>query len=130
MWHRVGLVTTDVSEERVDSIFRVERISKLGTTLAVRSLILYFLKMEATRSSETSVLTRPTRRHIPEDGTLHSCRREEIIRDALCRRPFDRGGVGRSAALTSTQNSPAGPLAARKTGRSRRSSSSPATGPS
>jgi hypothetical protein len=28
------------------------------------------LKMEATRSSEKSVLARPTRRHIPEDGIL------------------------------------------------------------
>jgi hypothetical protein len=31
------------------------------------------LKMEAIRSSETSVYTRSTRRHIPEDGILH-CR--------------------------------------------------------
>jgi hypothetical protein len=30
------------------------------------------LKMEATLSSETSVHTRPTRRHIPEDGTLQN----------------------------------------------------------
>jgi hypothetical protein len=30
----------------------------------------YSLNMEATCSSETSVLTRPTRRHIPEDGIL------------------------------------------------------------
>jgi hypothetical protein len=30
------------------------------------------LKMEAIRSSETSVHTRSTRRHIPEDGILHS----------------------------------------------------------
>jgi hypothetical protein len=29
------------------------------------------LKMEAIRSSETSVYTRSTRRHIPEDGILH-----------------------------------------------------------
>jgi hypothetical protein len=27
--------------------------------------------MRATRSSETSVFTTPTRRHIPEDDTLH-----------------------------------------------------------
>jgi hypothetical protein len=30
------------------------------------------LKMEAIRSSETSVHTRTTRRHIPEDRTIHS----------------------------------------------------------
>jgi hypothetical protein len=32
------------------------------------------LKMEGIRSSETSVHTRSTRRHIPEDGILHSHR--------------------------------------------------------
>jgi hypothetical protein len=36
------------------------------------------LKMEAIRSSETSVYTRSTRRHIPEDGILHSHRRENL----------------------------------------------------
>jgi hypothetical protein len=30
------------------------------------------LKMEATRSSETSVYNKPTRHHIQEDGILHS----------------------------------------------------------
>jgi hypothetical protein len=34
------------------------------------------LKMEAIRSSETSVHTRSTLRHIPEHGILHSLRRE------------------------------------------------------
>jgi hypothetical protein len=37
------------------------------------------LKMEAIRSSETSVqLTTYTRRHTPEDGILHSHRRENL----------------------------------------------------
>jgi hypothetical protein len=36
------------------------------------------LKMEAIRPSETSVHTRSTRRHIPEDGILHSHRRENF----------------------------------------------------
>jgi hypothetical protein len=36
------------------------------------------LNMEAERSSETSVYTRSTRRHIPEDGILHSHRRQNV----------------------------------------------------
>jgi hypothetical protein len=36
------------------------------------------LKTEAVRSSEMSGLTISTRRHIPEDGILHSHRRENL----------------------------------------------------
>jgi hypothetical protein len=42
------------------------------------SPIFVSLIMEAVRSSETSVLTRATRRHIPEDCILHSHRRENF----------------------------------------------------
>jgi hypothetical protein len=34
--------------------------------------------MEAICSSETSILTRATRRHIKDDGILHSHRRENL----------------------------------------------------
>jgi hypothetical protein len=79
---RVTLVRTDVSEERITSIMRVERINLLGTALAANvipcSLILLTLMMEVTRSSETSVLKRSSQRQIPEDGILHSHLRETL----------------------------------------------------
>jgi hypothetical protein len=81
MWHRVALVRTDDSEERIASMIRVERMSELATTLAViknfanvlGSVISSTLKMEATRYSEEQMLTGPTRRYIQEDGAHLIC---------------------------------------------------------
>jgi hypothetical protein len=56
-------------EGRNASIIRVTRIGELGTTLAMT--ILFSLIMEVTLSSEMSVLTRATRRHIPLEGILY-----------------------------------------------------------
>jgi hypothetical protein len=86
MLHRVALVRADISEEPSASIIRLTRIGELGTTLAVTSNqanvpsspILVTLMIEAIRSNETYVLTRAIRRNIPEDGILHSHRRENL----------------------------------------------------
>jgi hypothetical protein len=49
----------------------VERVAGTGVMLLfVARVISSTLKMEATRSSETSAYNEPTWRHIPEDGIL------------------------------------------------------------
>jgi hypothetical protein len=82
------LVRTNVSEEFIVSIIRVERICELGTTLTVtsnrssvihlqvtasnftNSLILVTQMMEVIGSSEMLAVTRALRRRIQEDGIL------------------------------------------------------------
>jgi hypothetical protein len=71
MLRRVALVITDVSEELSSSFIRVTSIAELGTTQAATS-------NRRTLRRNTTVLTRATRRNIPEDDILHSHRRENL----------------------------------------------------
>jgi hypothetical protein len=74
-------ITADVSEEHIASIIRVERISEVGTTLAITT--------EAhCEEMLTPVLTRASWRHMSEDGILHShyVKTSNLTKKFICRR--------------------------------------------
>jgi hypothetical protein len=60
----------NIPEDTILEILHSHRRENLKLYLVPRSLILYTLMMEVMRSSETSLLTRATRRHIPEGCNL------------------------------------------------------------
>jgi hypothetical protein len=69
MLRRVTLVITDVSEELIASFVFLRSVHRLLVTANVpRSPILVTLVKEMVNSSETSILTRVTRRNILEDA--------------------------------------------------------------
>jgi hypothetical protein len=88
MSFHVGPLRTDVSGERIPSITRVIRIGDQGTTIEVTTetrceeiqctyCVVYYDDVDDT-SLESSVSTRSTRLHIPEDDILHSHYREHL----------------------------------------------------
>jgi hypothetical protein len=79
MLRRVALIRTVVLEESIFSIIKETRIGELGKTLAVtnnrrtlrRNVTANIVSVSPIFvTSEISVLTRATRRNVPEDGIL------------------------------------------------------------
>jgi hypothetical protein len=75
IWCHVTLVRADVWEECIASIIRVRRIREPVTALAATS---NRSSLRRNTTSYISLPTRATRRHISEDGILHSHRRENL----------------------------------------------------
>jgi hypothetical protein len=75
---RVALVRTDVSEEYHVVFLRSVRRLLVAACVVPSSRIFVTLMKEAPGSYETSVLTRATRRNIPEDTIPHIHRRENL----------------------------------------------------
>jgi hypothetical protein len=78
MWRCVDPRLTDVSEERIASIFRVEnpraenqRQQACPSLQPPSDADFSTLKMDSICSTETSVNPGSTQRHIPEDDILH-----------------------------------------------------------
>jgi hypothetical protein len=82
--YNAGILSSGSRTGGLSSSAQLNRVSYSSTRLIGQQerlsfgVIPYTLKMEATRSSETSVCNKPTRRHISEDGILHSDRREDL----------------------------------------------------
>jgi hypothetical protein len=77
--YRYACIHTDIHTDITDMyVYRYMRSRRTNVQHFSLSHILSTLKIEATRFYQTSVLTRSTQRHIPEDCNLHSHRRENL----------------------------------------------------
>jgi hypothetical protein len=76
MLRHAALVRTDISEECVASIISVQEL--VTAKFVPISPIFVTLVTDALCSSETSVLTRTTRRKIPEDDIFRSHSRKKL----------------------------------------------------